>query len=147
MSIRENEDAAGDPVRSVQPPLLSRDYDFFMEGLRQRELRVQRCNDCGTLRHVPMPMCPKCNAFEWTAQLLCGRGRVYSYTILHHPPIPPYRTPHPIALVTMEEGVRILAAFNGAPESLRIDLPVRVEFVEIAGGAMLHRFVADGGAR
>ena len=76
MSIRENEDAAGDPVRSVQPPLLSRDYDFFMEGLRQRELRVQRCNDCGTLRHVPMPMCPKCNAFEWTAQLLQLRHRV-----------------------------------------------------------------------
>lgn len=139
--------AAEDPVRSVQSPLLSRDYEFFFEGLKQRELRVQKCNDCGTLRHVPMPMCPKCNAFDWTSQALSGRGRVYSYTIHHHPPIPPYRTPHPIALVTMEEGVRILAAFNGPAETLKIDLPVRVEFVEIADGGMLHRFVPEAGAK
>ena len=35
---------------------------------------------------------------------------------------------------------------NGNP-ALRIDLPVRVEFVAIADGGMLHRFVADEGAR
>jgi uncharacterized OB-fold protein len=134
------------PTLDVQPPLLSRDYDFFVEGLRNRELRAQRCSDCGALHHVPMPMCAKCNSFDWTPQALSGKGRVYSFVIHHYPPLPPYSTPHPIVLAEMEEGVRILAAFSGDAATLRIGMPVRVEFVEIAGGAVLHRFRAEGAA-
>jgi uncharacterized OB-fold protein len=132
-------------LRALEPPLLSRDYDFFVEGLKNRELRMQKCSDCGLLRHAPMPMCPKCNSFEWKAQALSGKGRVYTYTVHHYPPIAPYQTPHPMVLVDMDEGVRLLAAFDGDPAKLRIGLPVEVDFVEIKGGFVLHRFRADGG--
>lgn len=131
----------------LPPPLLSREYDFFVEGLKNRRFLVQRCGGCGVLRHPPAPMCPKCNSFDSTAQALSGKGRVYSFTIHHYPLIKPYKTPHPIVLVDMAEGVRVLAAFEGDAEALCIGLPVRIEFVEIGGGFVLHRFLAaEGGA-
>jgi uncharacterized protein len=61
---------------------------------------------------------------------LCGRGRIHSYTVHYHPPLPGFATPHPVALVVMEEGVRFLGAMDGTDMSrLTIDLPVQVEFL------------------
>ena len=39
-----------------------RDTAFFWAGTAVGELRVQRCDGCGTLRHPPGPMCPSCGA-------------------------------------------------------------------------------------
>ena len=38
-----------------------------------------------------------------------GVGTVYSYVVMHHPPIPGYPYPQPVALIDLEEGTRIVA--------------------------------------
>jgi len=38
-------------------PGIYRDNRFFWEGVRHDELQIQRCADCGRLRHPPSPMC------------------------------------------------------------------------------------------
>ena len=60
-----------------QPPI-NRDNAFFWEGVEAGELRIQRCGNCGRLRHPPRPMCGSCRSTEWDTVTASGRGEVYS---------------------------------------------------------------------
>ncbi|MFI9384928.1 bifunctional MaoC family dehydratase N-terminal/OB-fold nucleic acid binding domain-containing protein [Kutzneria sp. NPDC052558] len=112
------------------PPMVSRDTAFFWEGTRGNELRIQQCAACGALRHPPGPMCPRCNALDPTYTVSSGLGEVYSYVVHHHPQVPGKRTPFVIALVELEEGVRMLGELLDVdPEQVKVGLPVRVRFV------------------
>jgi uncharacterized OB-fold protein len=118
------------PVTASVPPMASRDTAFFWEGTRQGELRIQKCSACGALRHPPGPMCPRCNALDPTYIVSSGLGEVYSYVVHHHPQVPGKRTPFVIALVELEEGVRMLGELHDVdPEQVKIGLPVRVRLV------------------
>lgn len=112
------------------PPMVSRDTEFFWAGTRQNELRIQQCSSCGALRHPPGPMCPRCNALDPTHIVSSGLGEVYSYVVHHHPQVPGKRTPFVVALVELEEGVRMLGELLDIdPEQVKIGLPVQVRFV------------------
>ena len=54
-------------------PTVTPDTEFFWSGLREERLLVQRCDDCGLLRHPPRPMCPRCNSLEWGTVEASGR--------------------------------------------------------------------------
>jgi uncharacterized OB-fold protein len=57
---------------------------------------------------------------------------VYSYVVHHHPPVPGHTLPFVIALVELEEGVRLLAELvDVSPDDVRVGLPVRIDFVAI----------------
>ncbi len=109
-------------------PALSKDFDFFLDGLEQGRFLVQRCNDCQATRYPPGPMCPECNSLKWSAQPLSGAGEIYSFVVHHYPPIPPFETPLPIVLADMAEGVRIMAPFGGGADTLHVGAPVQLEF-------------------
>ncbi|MEE9609405.1 MAG: bifunctional MaoC family dehydratase N-terminal/OB-fold nucleic acid binding domain-containing protein [Myxococcota bacterium] len=142
--------AAGRAARSQAPaaaprarpqPAVTPDNAFFWEGVEKRRLLIQRCAGCGKLRHPPCPICPVCRSLEWEAQEACGRGRVYSYVVAHHPPVPPFAYPHLIVLVELEEGTRLVSELVGVePSQVEIGAPLEVEFAEVEGGRVLHRF-------
>ena len=59
-----------------------------------------------------------------------GRGTVFSYVVMHHPPFPAFDPPYAVGLVELAEGVRIISNVVGvAPDEVRIGLPVRLEFL------------------
>jgi uncharacterized OB-fold protein len=89
-------------------PHSNRDYEFFYEGLRRKQILVQKCNDCGTLRSPPSPSCRNCRSFGWEPIALSGKGTINSYTVHHHPPLPGFAVPHAVILADMEEGVRMV---------------------------------------
>ena len=62
-------------------PKVDEESKGYWEACRRHELRVQRCLGCGTLRHHPRAVCPKCTSpeVEWT--LCSGRGVVYTFTV------------------------------------------------------------------
>jgi hypothetical protein len=128
-------------------PAVTRDNAFFWEGIAEGRLLLQRCV-CGRLRHPPGPVCPACRSFEWTAVPASGRGRVYSFVVVHHPAIPPFAYPNPIGLVELAEGPRMVANLVGvSPEAIRMGMPVVCEIVEVEPGFRLPLFrPADGGA-
>ena len=109
-------------------PSINRDTEYFWDGCRQGELRVQRCGGCGLLRHPPGPMCPECGATKPKYLVSEGRGVVYSYVVHHHPQVPGKQTPFVIALVELDEGVRMLGELDGEPS---IGLPVEVVFTKV----------------
>ncbi len=132
------ERAAG--ARGRPRPAITHDNAFFWEGIAAGRLLLQRCA-CGRLRHPPAPVCCVCRSFEWEATPASGRGRVYSFVVAHHPAIPPFDYPNPIALVELEEGPRIVAGLVGiAPDEIRVGMPVRCEIVELEPGFRLPRF-------
>ncbi|MGI5498735.1 bifunctional MaoC family dehydratase N-terminal/OB-fold nucleic acid binding domain-containing protein [Lentzea sp. CA-135723] len=102
------------PTAAIRPSV-NRDTEYFWEGTRQGELRVQRCGGCGLLRHPPGPMCPECGATKPTYLVSDGYGVIYSYVVHHHPQVPGKQTPFVIALVELDEGVRMLGEFDGEP--------------------------------
>lgn len=111
-------------------PCSNRDFDFFYRGLEGKRLLVQQCADCGTLRSLPSPGCGACRSLNWNEYELVGDGVVHSYVVHHHPPLPGFATPLPIALIDMREGVRVLGAMDETdPESIAAGTPVKVEFV------------------
>jgi uncharacterized protein len=125
-------------------PQMTEDYAFFLEGLQRRELLVQKCDDCSTLRPLPGPMCPDCHSCAWTAQPLSGGGTVYSYVVHHHPPIPPFDTPHVVAVADMDEGIRVTAALDHCdPAEVNIGMRVELAFAEGDDGFILHHFVPE----
>jgi uncharacterized protein len=118
----------GDPLR----PMISRDTAFFWEGTARGELRVQRCGACQVLRHPPGPMCPRCGALEPEYVVASGRGRVYSYVVHHHPAVTGKQLPFVVALVELQEGVRMLGELlDVQPDQVRIDMPVEVAFERV----------------
>ncbi len=123
-------DPAAAPPRLLRPrPAVNQDTAFFWEGLREGRLLVSACGACGALRHPPEPMCPRCRSLEWRRVECSGRGTLHSYAVAHHPPIPPFAYPHPIALVDLEEGVRIVGELAGvSPGEIRIGMPLRAVF-------------------
>ena len=103
--------------RRARPPrpAVGHDTAFFWDGVAAGELRVQRCAECGALRHPPGPMCPRCHATKRDHVVACGRGVVHSYVVHHHPPVPGTRSPYAVALVELEEGVRMVGDLLGCP--------------------------------
>jgi uncharacterized protein len=109
------------PDRSkIIRPVRNQDTDFFWEGARQGELRLQKCNSCGELRHPPGPVCPSCHAMDRGYVVASGRGTIFSFLVHHAPQMPGRELPVSIALVELEEGLRFVADVRGNPEDLAI---------------------------
>ncbi len=140
-AARVDTDTAGVTQPPHPRPAITRDGAFFWEGLNQRKLLVRKCGSCGRLHHPPGPMCPDCNSLEWTTQQCSGRGRIHSFVVVHQPQIPGFQYPLPVALVDLEEGVRIVANLRDiAPGKVRINMPVEVEFVEVGKDFVIPAF-------
>lgn len=121
----------GTPARRPRPAI-SDDTRFFWEGAERGELLIQRCASCGTLRHPPRPMCGQCRSLEWDTVRSSGRGTVYSFVVHHSPPVPGFDPPFVVALVELEEGVRVVSNLTGiAPGAVEVGLPVEVSFEKV----------------
>jgi uncharacterized protein len=139
------------PAGDVMRPVISPDTAFFWDGTAAGELRIQRCGECGALRHPPGPMCLACGAARPGYVVAAGTGEVHSYAVQHHPPIPGKQLPIVIALVALPEGVRMVGELLGVSrERVRIGLAVRVEFVRVDDALTLPAWREDsraGGAQ
>lgn len=112
-------------------PSPTSDTQSYWDGLQEGRLRLQRCADCGKLRHYPRPVCDACFSMRADWVDASGRGTVHSWTVTHHAFHPGFKAALPFTLVTVDlhEGVRMNAQLRGAEATeLRIGLPVQVRF-------------------
>lgn len=120
------------PEQFILRPMKNRDTAFFWDGTSAGELRVQRCNACASLRFPPGPACPDCGAFDRGYVVASGRGTVFSYIVHRHPPVPGRELPILVALIDLDEGVRMVGELVGLrPEEIEIGMPVAVDFRRI----------------
>lgn len=92
----------------VVRPMMNRDSQFFWDGAAAGELRIPRCNACGALRFPPGPACQSCQAYDRGYVVAAGTGTVFSYVVHRHPPVPGKELPIVIALIDLDEGVRMV---------------------------------------
>ncbi|WP_289849128.1 OB-fold domain-containing protein [Actinoallomurus spadix] len=140
--------AGGPPAKGRRArPAIGPDTRFFWDGLRDGELRVQRCAECGRLRHPPGPMCPECHATKREHVTVSGRGTLHSYVVHHHPPVPGFDPPFVVALVDLEEGVRMVGDLLGCPpDQVRIGMPVEAVLQKIDDDLVLPQWRPAGSA-
>ncbi|MGW0589448.1 bifunctional MaoC family dehydratase N-terminal/OB-fold nucleic acid binding domain-containing protein [Streptosporangium sp. NPDC002607] len=132
------------PARAPYPlrPAVNADTAFFWEGAAEGELRIQKCADCGELRHPPGPVCPSCRSAARTYLTASGEGEVYSYVVHHNPPVPGLGTPFVVAVVELPEGVRIVGnVVDCVPSRVGIGMPVRLTYRQMDDELILPMWV------
>ncbi|GAC58015.1 hypothetical protein GOHSU_28_00710 [Gordonia hirsuta DSM 44140 = NBRC 16056] len=123
-----------DPTRLIRPSI-SRDTEFFWDGVAAHELRIQQRAD-GSLAHPPIPATWKPRGQDGhylptDYVVAAGTGTVYSFVVHHAPAVPGRELPFVVALVELDEGVRMLGQLRGVdPAQVHIGLPVQVEFLD-----------------
>ncbi|MGV9857884.1 bifunctional MaoC family dehydratase N-terminal/OB-fold nucleic acid binding domain-containing protein [Gordonia sp. NPDC003425] len=128
-----------DPTRMLRPSV-SRDTAFFWEGVAAHELRIQQTAD-GTLRHPPVPATWKPRDPDGTYPqtdfvVAQGTGTVYSYVVHRAPKVPGRTLPFVVALVEVDEGVRMLGELRDVePGDVEIGMPVEVTFLDFPADA------------
>lgn len=125
------------PAGERVTPLVSLDTEFFWAGTKAGELRIQRLPD-GSLRHPPIPALWKDKSEQTDYVVASGRGTVFSYVVHHAPKVPGRQLPFVVALVELEEGVRMLGELRGIePADVQVGLPVQVGFEKLDDAATL----------
>ena len=92
------------------------------------------CKSCGDYFFPKTFTChnPNCKDKEIEEVNLSRRGKLWSYSILHYPPPPPFVAsdpfePTPIAEVEIPEGLKILGMMEGCkPEDVKIGMEVEL---------------------
>lgn len=127
------------------PPRMNVDGREFWEGTAQQRLLLKMCSDCGRKHYPPRYLCPHCwsAAFEWVQS--AGRGKVYSYTVMHRAPTASFsdQVPYVLALVDLAEGPRLMTNIVG-PGALDVRIGDAVSVVfEDRQGVKVPQFTVE----
>jgi len=106
---------------------------FYWEAAHEQKLMIQRCDDCSTYIHPPMPICATCHSWNVTPQQISGKGTVYSFTVVRHLFHPGFADvmPYTLALVELAEqaDLRVLTHIVQCDhEDISINMEVEVVF-------------------
>ena len=131
-TLKENRDEAWarpipDPDPGERP---------FYEAADRGELVYQRCPACDHAQFHPRPLCVSCGGDpEWATA--SGRGTVYTFTVVRQNHASPFREalPYVVAMVELEEGVRMLTNVTGcAPDDVHVGMAVEAYAVALGNG-------------
>jgi 3-oxo-4,17-pregnadiene-20-carboxyl-CoA hydratase alpha subunit len=118
---------------AMMRPASSRDTKFFWDGVNAHELRIQERPD-GNLQHPPVPALWKDYKEDVAPSdylVASGKGTVFSFVVHHAPKVPGRTVPFVIALIELEEGVRMLGELrNVDPATVEIGMPVRATYID-----------------
>jgi uncharacterized OB-fold protein len=111
-----------------------------------------RCQKCGSLFVPPRSICIKCHSPEMKWTEMRGKGRLAAFTSIAIGP--PFmmsegfdrKHPYVSGVVDLEEGARVVGRIEGVdgtrPETIRIGIPLKVEFLHRGEGANSTTFLA-----
>ena len=115
---------------AMMRPASSKDTQFFWDGIKAHELRIQKRDD-GSLQHPPVPALWQDKAEPTDYVVASGKGSVFSFVVHHAPKVPGRTLPFVIALVELEEGVRMLGELrNVEPGKVEIGMSVRATYID-----------------
>ena len=127
-------------------PEINDENRAFWEGCRQGELRVQKCSNCGHIRHLS-PACPQClkAEHEWIAA--SGRGTVYSWIVVHQRYNRAFEEdlPYNVTIVELDEGPRMVTSLVDVEnQDIKAGTLVEVVFDRVTEEITLPKFKRIG---
>ena len=126
----------------VPVPIPTPETEHFWAGTRVGELRLQKCKDCQSSYFPPRPFCPACASRSIDIICASGRASLASY-VINQRSHPAFDGPYAIALVTLEEGVRMMSNLlnvEQTPDALILDMPLQVTFQPVGEEIVLPYF-------
>lgn len=99
----------------------------FWAELAGGVLTFQRCERCGNTQLYPRRRCLECGSFDLLFDAASGRGRLYTFSVIHKYPPSDFveDLPYVLGIVKLDEGPRLLTQIvNCIPDDLRCDLEV-----------------------
>jgi len=136
---------------ALQKPLPVPDADSaaFWAGLRDGRLLLQHCLACAHVQVYQQGICRNCGSERLEHRGASGRGRVYSYSVVHRAPGPAFKadTPYAVLLVELAEGPRMISSLVGAdPSTVAIGMAVELVCERVNDAVTLPRFrIAEAG--
>ncbi len=124
-------------------PSIDQETQPFWDGLKEGRFLLRHCNACSHDYYYPRPFCPSCWSDDVSWKQASGRGKIYTYSVVHVNDLPPFneRVPYVAAIVELEEGPRLMTNIEDVPfEELRADLPVVVEYKAISDDVTIPVF-------
>lgn len=129
-------------------PTIYPETQFYWDGAKEQKLLLNACTPCGDKAYFPpRPFCPTCGSRDVKVIEASGKGRLYSF-IINHLPAPGYEPPFTVAVVMLEENVKMVTNIldcPAEPEALSIDMPLEVVF-ETRGDLSIPQFKPAGDA-
>ena len=122
--------------RKLTAPMVTPETQPYWDAAGQGRLLVKRCDDCGAHHHYPREHCPFCFSARTQWREACGRGTIYSYSVMRRAEVP-----YVIAYVSLEEGPTMMTNIVDCdPDRLRIGQAVKLTFRPTEGGPPLPMF-------
>jgi len=113
----------------------------FWDAAKRHELQLQRCGGCRAFIYYPRDRCPHCLSDQLEWQPVSGKGTVYSYTTVRRASTRSFSDkPYVLAIVELDEGVRITTNIEAPSESVKIGMPVTVFFDDVTPERTLVKF-------
>lgn len=112
-------------------PELTPATEWFWTSGADGQLRIQRCQDCQTFVHPPVPICPVCRSRNWEPTVVSGRGTIIGVTVNRHQWHPDFTPPYVIAVVALAEEPTVRLTTNivdADPDQVTIGQEVTVTF-------------------
>lgn len=112
-------------------PYVMPEAKFFWDATAAGELRIQRCDDCGSLVHPPKPVCHYCHSVARGDVAVSGDATVVGCTVNHQQWLPGFTPPYVMAMVVLDEDPRVHLMTNLVgcdPDDVHVGMRVRVEF-------------------
>jgi hypothetical protein len=113
----------------------------FWDAARQHRLQLQHCAGCTAYIYYPRDRCPVCLSDKLDWRPVSGKGKVYSYTIVRRASTRSFADkPYVLAIVELDEGVRMTTNIEAPPDRVRIGMPVAVYFDDVTPDWTLVKF-------
>jgi hypothetical protein len=123
----------------------------FKQYLNEDKLMGSRCKKCGALYTPPRSLCIKCYGLEMEWVKMKGTGKLAAFTCITVGPKLMIEegfnrnNPYCVGVVELDEGTRVDARIEGVdaknPETIKVGMPVRVDYLHRGEGDDLRTFL------
>jgi len=124
-------------------PIPDGDSQALWDGLKNGELLLQHCDDCGHVQYYQQRICRQCQSANLQHKAASGRGTIHSFSVVYRAPGPAFKedVPYAVLLIDLEEGPRMISSLVGKDfDALDFDCPVKLKTIKIADEVCLPCF-------
>jgi uncharacterized protein len=130
-------------LASLMPPIDESNRPYW-DGLRERQIRMPRCEECGAFRFRHSRYCPGCGSDRTKWHELSGRGRLWARCVFHQVYFPAFRerVPYGVVVVELDEGVRLYSNLVDVESTMEVPIgaPLEAVYEDISDDVTLLKF-------
>lgn len=142
MSTEPTAESTGVERTRLEPPVTETTQPFW-DATREERLLVQWCDQCDAPIFFPREVCPTCLGSDLSWRDATGGATVYAVSVQHRPAYPTMadRVPYAVALVDLDEGIRMMTNVVGCPpDDVSVGQRVELCWEPLSDGRNLPQF-------